>query len=60
MQFSWVLPRSKKWEGERMVVGAGIVTSAAATSCDVTYDKRFISSPDTVVLLSSISSIYQC
>ena len=33
---------------------------AAAASCDVTYDKRFISSPDTVVLLPSISSIYQC
>ena len=32
---------------------------AAAASCDVTYKKRFISSPDTVVLLPSISSIYQ-
>ena len=33
---------------------------AAAASCDVTAVKRFINSPDSVVLLPLISSIYQC
>ena len=51
-EYSTSLPaRRKKWEenARRVVQKLWRHKMAAAASCDVTYDKRFISSTDTVL-----------